>query len=151
TEKVQELRRGLEEKVREKTAELNHEIAEVEAEKVRDDAILASIGEGMVALDADGRVIKINSIARGLLDLTAEQDVIGRNITEVAELHDDTGAVIPASRRPGATTLRTGQKLEETCLVHRTNGVQTRLTMITNPVKLQATTIGAIMTIRDVT
>ncbi|HSX01234.1 MAG TPA: ATP-binding protein [Candidatus Saccharimonas sp.] len=151
TEKVQELRRSMEEKVREKTVELNHQIAEVEAEKVRDDAILASIGEGMIALDASGKIIKVNEIARQLLGWTPDQDQIGRNIAEATQLYDDSGSLIPPGQRPGVATLRNGQKIEETCTVHHANGTKTKLTTITSPVKLQQTTVGAIMTIRDVT
>jgi two-component system nitrogen regulation sensor histidine kinase NtrY len=66
------------------TAQLDASQKDLEGEKSRVQAILASVGAGVVALDAQGHVRLLNDHAESLLDQRAD-DVIDRSVHELAE------------------------------------------------------------------
>lgn len=78
----------------------------VAAEREHLSVTLASIGDGIIATDVDGRVTLVNSVAEGLAECRADE-AMGRPFEEVFALVDEaTGAPIA---HPMATALRTGQ------------------------------------------
>jgi PAS domain S-box-containing protein len=95
------------------------------------DAVLASVHEGMVLLDGNGRIVSVNAAGRRLLGLT--DDAVGRTAAEaglppqVAELIDDLGNLT-----------------DELVLS------QDRVLLISRrPVQVQGETVGAVVTLRD--
>ncbi|MCB0334475.1 MAG: PAS domain-containing protein, partial [Bdellovibrionales bacterium] len=71
-------------------SKLQSEIQDLSNQKMKLDAVLSCMKEGVIALDKDGRIISVNKAALSLLDVT-ESRVRGRLIEEVArnsELHE---------------------------------------------------------------
>ncbi len=150
-DKLQQVYEGLERKVVEKTAQLAQKVQEVEAEKVRDDALLSSIGEGMLAVDADGKIAKINEPAIGMFGLE-KASPLGKGVDELVTFLDEMGKdPVSAEEKPGFLALRFGQKTEETYQVLRSDQSKIVVAVISSPVRLQGQTIGVIMVVRDVT
>ena len=149
-DKLQQVYEGLERKVVEKTAQLAQKVREVEAEKVKDEALLSSIGEGMVAIDADGRVVKVNQPAAATLGVGADK-LNGQKITELVTFHDDQGQAVPPESQPGFLALHHGQKTEEVYQLSRADNPKVAVSVTSSPVRLEGRTIGVIMVIRDVT
>lgn len=150
-DKLQQVYEGLERKVAEKTAQLAQKVQEVEAEKVKDDALLSSIGEGMIAADADGKIVKINQSAIDMFELEADSWV-GHSIGELVAFMQEGGhtAVAPEDR-PGFLALKFGQKTEESYQVAHQDQSKFVVAITSSPVRLQGQTIGVIMVVRDVT
>jgi PAS domain S-box-containing protein len=149
-DKLQQVYEGLERKVAEKTSQLALKVEEVEAEKVKDDALLSSIGEGMVAIDADGRVVKVNQPAALTLGIQ-EATLYGKKITEAVHFLDERGQAVPPETQPGFLALHHGQKTEEVYQVAHADNTKIAVSVTSSPVRLQHRTIGVIMVIRDVT
>lgn len=148
-DRLQQVYEGLEGKVAEKTVQLGQKVNELEAEKVKDEALLSSIGEGMVAIDADGRVIKINGTALSMLGI-AQAAIFGQKIESLVEFRDEQGGAVAAQYLPGSIALNHGQKTEDTFLV-QAKGQSLALTITSSPVRMQHRTVGVIMVMRDVT
>ncbi len=149
-DKLQEMYLGLEAKVKQKTAELAQKVREVETERAKDEAILGSIGEGMIVVDPYGQVVKINRPAMAMLGVT-EQLILGNRITKTIHVGDEQGKPLPDERRPGALALQHGQKTEDLYQIVRPDTMTSLVSIIASPIVLQQTTLGAIMIMRDVT
>jgi PAS domain S-box-containing protein len=149
-DKLQQVYEGLERKVAEKTAQLAQKVEEVEAEKVKDDALLSSIGEGMVAIDADGRVVKVNQPAAITLGIQ-ENTLYGKKITEAVKFLDERGQEVAPEAKPGFLALHHGQKTEEVYQVAHPDNTKIAISVTSSPVRLQHRTMGVIMVVRDVT
>ena len=85
-----------------------HRLAEqaLLAEQERAQVTLASIGDGVVRTDADGRVDYLNPVAEGLTGYTTAE-ARGRPLTEIYQVVDD--ATGQARSNPVARCLREGQ------------------------------------------
>jgi two-component system phosphate regulon sensor histidine kinase PhoR len=67
--------------------QLNDRINTITRQKNESQAILASMVEGVLAIDATGHIVSINKAAASLLDVET-QDVVGRNVEEVVRNSD---------------------------------------------------------------
>lgn len=74
------------------------------------DAILASIGDGIVGTDNEGTIVVMNTVAKTLLGWTAEE-VIGKKIFDIIVIEDKDGAIIPLRERVFMAVLKTGQPI----------------------------------------
>ena len=129
------------------TAKLN-----VEKEKVKDEALLVSIGEGILATDSQGKITIVNRVAERIIGWRAA-DIIGRKATEVVLVMDESGRMVPPEEHAISTTLKTGTTvMSDTMLyVHKVTGKRTPVAVMVNPVILEGKLIGALATFRDVT
>ncbi len=78
----------------------------LEHREAQDRAIISSIGEGLVVMDNDGRIIMINKAFEDLLQFT-EMDVRGRFALDVIRREDDAGNDI-AGRAEAYAKVRAG-------------------------------------------
>ncbi|MFQ5718414.1 MAG: ATP-binding protein [Acidobacteriota bacterium] len=95
--------RRLERQVAARTTELRRSRQEVIEEKERLRAMLLSIADAVVAVDADGRIVLMNSAAEDLLGWTAAEGV-GRPVEEV---------IAPVSRAPEGEEAESGEPILE--------------------------------------
>ena len=63
-------------------------------EKAKNEAILSSIGEGVVVVDQDGKIIFVNKVFERLVGWETKE-MLGRSIIEVIPREDDQGNTIP--------------------------------------------------------
>jgi signal transduction histidine kinase/PAS domain-containing protein len=61
---------------------------EISTQKVRAEAVLSSIACGIVAVDAEGRILSLNSFARNALNLSANE-LIGKNVQKLGSVLAD--------------------------------------------------------------
>lgn len=124
-------------------------------EKRRDDIILQSMGEGLVAVDEKAQIVLLNGVATALLDLPSADDVIGKKLYPFLPLHPDnkkdSKTVLHADKTPIHTTLKTGQPVSDAFGFTKSVGGQITLSVSTNPIIVDDHTVGAIMVLRDVT
>ncbi|MCW2681463.1 MAG: domain S-box, partial [Frankiales bacterium] len=64
------------------------------------ETVLASMSDGLLATDADGRITSANSAALAMLGLGAPAEVVGRRLVEAVDVRDASGAQLadPALR-----------------------------------------------------
>jgi len=119
-------------------------------EKERDETLLESMSEGMVALDKEGRIVLINGIASTLLELPAKQ-AVGTQFTTVVALHDVTDQPVAPQQMPTTITLQGGKQVSGVFARHTSNQQKMLLSIASSPIKLDNTIGGAIVVMRDVT
>lgn len=125
---------------------------DIEVEKARDDALLASIGEGIFAVDVENRFIFINKKAEEILGINSV-DLVGKKKTPSnLPLEYLNGKVVPPSKRPTAIALKTKKSsYNEKYLLGRPDGTKIPISLTVTPVKLDREIIGAIDVFRDIT
>lgn len=123
---------------------------EIEQEKVKDEALLVSIGEGMIALDNNGKVLIINKTAKELLQVN-DRDVLGKSYTEVMTIQDLKGKVVPHTERPLVKALEHADASKGEFIFVRRDGTSLPIMIVATPVILDGRIIGAIGLFRDIT
>lgn len=164
TGKLKESYSGLEQKVQEKTRELAQKVEEIqkvlndleiakgniEQEKVRYEALLASIGDGMIATDQKGHIMIMNHQAELMLGWNADE-IHGRPVAELSPCLDEKGHAFPPDKIPTAIALNTGRKVSATAYYLRKDKSRFPVSITVSPIVLDNSLIGAIEIFRDIT
>lgn len=148
-DRLQQIYKNLEAKVVERTTQLAQQVDEVEKARAKDEAILSSIGEGMIAVNADGTVALINDIAIKMINVD-EKSAIDKQITDLLELTTLTGVPVTEVDSPISLALRTG-RLSDGVFKLRSDKEKRQIAIVSNPIFQDRKIIGAIMILRDVT
>ncbi|MDE2588363.1 MAG: PAS domain S-box protein [Patescibacteria group bacterium] len=90
--------------------DIQEEKEKAEEEKARDDALLDSIGDGMIAADKHNKIILLNEQAEALLGWEKEE-LIGRELADAIGLVYENGEAVPVQQRPAYVALSTGRKV----------------------------------------
>jgi PAS domain S-box-containing protein len=123
--------------------------------KAEDEAILLSIGDGLMATDRTGKITFVNSTFERLLGWN-ESEVTGKTISEVVHITDESGREVPEPERPIMRIL----KGETTAITTTTNRSYRRRDGTLIPVAITAAPIlagplfnivGAVVVFRDIT
>ncbi len=119
--------------------ELHRSAATLAADRNKLSAILSSMVEGVVAVDRDERIVHVNQVAGGLLDLDPEGSV-GRPIWETTRIREVTEIL--------SETLRT----QEIC--HRRaylpGSLDRHLELRASPLRANGDLVGAVLVLHDV-
>jgi PAS domain S-box-containing protein len=139
-------RETLEKKVLERTKDL-------ERVRARNEAMLASIGDGLVVVDKEGKITYINKSFEEMLGLKV-QEVIGRSMVEVVPREDQNGTAVQFKKRI-LTQVLLGKKfvadLTNPFYYIRKDKSRFPVSSIITPVVLDGKIIGAVETFRDIT
>lgn len=120
------------------------------AEKAKADALFASIGEGVIATDEYGKIMKVNEVAEELLDCK-ESDLIGRGIISTLNAYDMRGNKLDPLERPSMKALLEGKPVTESVLYERLSGGRVPVTLTVSPIILDGKPVGIIEVFRDIT
>lgn len=149
--RVREYTLGLESKVAERTKELKARLRREAQAKAKDEALLSSIGEGVIATDEQARIIFTNQQAESMLGWKTGQ-MMGKPMHSVFEMHDQMHRPIPVYRRPISIVLKSGKQVRTSefyCV--RRNGTELPVATTTSPVVLDGEIVGAMIVFRDIT
>ncbi|MEK7575449.1 MAG: ATP-binding protein [Patescibacteria group bacterium] len=144
-QKLKNSHETLEHKVFERTKEL-------EMSRAKEEAILLSIGDGLLVTDEKGNIIIINKTAEKLLGIKSEE-VLGKIFSEEVVLVDEKGVVIPPEKHPvemaltGSVTTASGP----TYYYARKDKTKFPMAIMATPVLLNGKVIGTIKIFRDIT
>ncbi|MEA1933077.1 MAG: ATP-binding protein [Thermodesulfobacteriota bacterium] len=133
---------------REKLEKTNRELArEVNKNKM----ILDAAGEGILGLDAAGRITFINSFGMRLLGLDADEPV-GRSFHELTRHSRHDGNPWPKDKCPVCNFSKNKNLRSGTDQVfHRMDGSKFFVEYVTTPIVVDGKTIGAVVIFRDYT
>lgn len=175
--KLQESYASIEQQVQQKTQELSEKVGDLEmtkkaminvledvqeekikaeGEKARDDALLASIGDGLIATDIHGNILMVNSSAESMLGWTRDE-LIAQSLYNLIPMLDDSGSLVSREKRPANLSLTSGQKIttttnsEDTYYYVRKDKTKFPVIITVTPVKSNAMIIGSIVIFRDAT
>jgi PAS domain S-box-containing protein len=134
-------------------ADLNDEKNKLDEAKAKEEAILASIADGIIALDKSGKIILMNQTAEKMLGYTREES-IGKHWHEILHREDEQGNSIPPSQGAIAAAL-SATKITKTTTTSfyylRKDGTKFPVSRTVSPVVLAGKVIGAINIFRDIT
>lgn len=143
-------RKNTDEMLKRYTQDLERTSRAVEAEVAKDEALLDSIGEAVVAVDGEGRIVVFNQQAQSLLGYTAP-DVLGDYYFNVWNSVNEDQEMIALEKRPLSVTLKTGKKVINTSCYFSSTYRRAFPVMLTSaPVVLEGQIIGAVMVFRDI-
>ena len=91
--RLKEYYADLEKKVAERTKELRKKVKIISASQARDEATLASIGDGLIAVDKNENIFIANDEAVKLLK-TSYKSLIGKKFIEVIKIVDEQGRLV---------------------------------------------------------
>ena len=119
-------------------------------EKLRDEILLESMGEGMIALDEKGHIELINNNALGMLGLSNE--VIGLPVYRAFALYSINGKKpLTTHSRPEMLALHNAKVQSDVFSFHVEGQKPLLLSINASPVVIDSKTTGVIIILRDVT
>jgi len=132
-------------------ARLRDSYRRLAVEKQRDEAILVSMGEGLIAVDENAEVVLMNPVAASMLELGDALNMIGKKFQDQWTLYDNAKAKIPAEQTPLATVLASGERVNDVFGFHAKDSKQVLFNINAAPIVLEGKIVGAIAILRDVT
>ena len=141
----------LDKKYRDQTFKMSGIIDEEKRKEAKDQALLNSIGEGIVVTDKNGNIELINQAAENMVGWKMSE-IVGRKWYEIAPLLDEMGAPIPSEKRATQRVFLEGKTISNAkyYYVRRDKSVFPVATTAA-PVILGGKTIGVIAVFRDIT
>lgn len=117
--------------------------------EAKDKAMLASIGDGVIAVDNERKVVMMNKAAENMLGWK-QDEMIGKEITSLP-LADEKGHILPLDKRPTFKALSENKSVTNTYFFVRKDKTKFPISVIVTPITLNGKTVGAIDTFRDIT
>ncbi len=121
----------------------------IETEKAKDEAMLASIGEGLIAVDNERKILVMNRAAENILGYK-EKEVLGRKITSLP-LADKDGNILPLNKRPTFKAISANKQISNNYFFIKRDKTRIPLAINVTPIKLGGKIIGALDVFRDIT
>ncbi|MFA5997438.1 MAG: PAS domain S-box protein [Candidatus Paceibacterota bacterium] len=132
----------------EELAEANESLANRAA---TDEAIMESLGEGMIAIDRSGNIITSNRASEVMLGWK-KGELIGKEVTGAIPAVNEQGEFIPTEKRQILKTLSSGvASASETINYVKKNDETIPVSAMATPVKINDETVGAVIIFRDIT
>jgi len=117
--------------------------------KAKDEAMLASIGDGLIAVDNDGRVTVANKAATDILGWKREELV--DQILTTLPLEDKAGISIPFEKRPTTMALATRGAVKASYYFVKKDKTRFPIAITATPIMLNGNITGLIEVLRDIT
>lgn len=135
-----------------KQAEQNLKLynARLAEEKAKDEALIASIGDAIIATDATGKIIRVNRAFQTMTGREPEE-VFGHTTAEILRVENDKGHAIPDKERSLHMAFSTGQRVVASHYLVRKDGSKLPATITATPIIYEGEVIGAIEVLHDIT
>jgi len=125
----------------------------LKSERERFEAIISTMGEGLLVLNRDYQIVLINATAERLLE-TSAKDAVGQDAKNIILMFKGKNP-LPDEERPVAMTFKTGQPmftgLEENLYYQNRSGKKFAVAMAATPLREEEGIVGAVVVFRDVT
>ena len=119
-------------------------------EKATKEALLESLGEGMIATNKDGDIIAVNHMAEKMLNIKLA-DVMGENAVDIIEAMDEGGNKIPNEERPITQAAKGASPITRNMIYHRKNDGSFPVNATVTPIIIDGKASGSIVIFRDIT
>ncbi len=122
----------------------------IEKDKAKEEAMLSSIGDGVVATDKNGIIIFFNQAARDMLSW--ENNMMGKKLGEISLLANEKGVHVPLEKHPLHLSLVKRKKII-TSDYHfiRKDNINMAVYISAMPIILKNEIVGAIEVFRNIT
>lgn len=131
--------------------DLNQEKDKLEVATAKNEAIIASIGDGIVVTDKEGKVILLNRAATELLGVS-EEKVLQKNWFEAVQMEDEAGNLIPLEKRPTYLAIQSRAAVSDNGYYLAQHGNHRfPAAVMSTPVLMGDEVTGAVLVFRDIT
>lgn len=120
-------------------------------EKQRDETLLESMSDGLIAIDTTGKIVLANTKAVFLLGLPPRERLLGVAVDSVLKPLTQDDKPLPPDYKPLKTVIETARPMQEVYAFHLGDGRKLLVDTAMSPVVLEGQTSGVIMVLRDVT
>jgi len=153
--KIKKSHKQLEERVEKKTHELAQQLEYTESakkravelledvkyqklnvasEKAKIEAILSSVGNGLIAVDMNGKIMVMNETAEEILGYR-EKNMTGQIWPRQTDIVDEDGNPVPTEKLPTTITLKSGKKcINSSCQLIRKDGSHFDASITSTPI-----------------
>lgn len=121
-------------------------------EKLTDEAMLGSIGDGVIATDEKGNITVINEVACESLGWE-RNEILHQSIVKAVPMVSEDGKIIPLEERPMTKVLTLGKEMvtSQTTYYLRKDKSKLPVYFTVTPIVLGGKTVGTIEVFRDIT
>lgn len=124
-------------------------------EKAQDDAILTSIGDGLIVIDRNQKILMVNKVFETLLGWRSSE-VIGKKIVDIVRKEDENGQVIPLKDRLFYKALNQDAQFMTKSIAPalyyvRKDGSRFPVATTATPITMRGNSIGVVEVLRDIT
>ncbi len=121
-------------------------------ETTTDEAMLASIGDGIIATDNYGKITMVNQVACETLGWK-EKELVGKLLVDTIPMEDETGKILPLDARPMTKVLSQRKKIVTSKTNYYVKKDKTKLPVrfTVTPITLEDKLFGAIEVFHDIT
>jgi len=124
----------------------------IEAERYRLEGILSSVGDGVYGVDSTGKVTFMNPMARHILHLSDENQIIGKSAHNLFHYAGQNSRAIPEEDCVLQKTYESGDKIESWQTVFwNSYGKAVPVECTVLPLKIKNRLEGAVVAFRDIT
>ncbi len=118
-------------------------------ERARAEALFASIGDGVIATDGQGKITRINQVALDILRFK-RSEVMHKRFPDIIQAVYDNGRLIKVIDRPIAKAFLTGKSVSYRTTYKRKDGSLVPVQLTVSPIIFENRPIGAVEVFRDV-
>lgn len=129
---------------------LNQRNKELETVRANADAVLSSIGDGVIVTDENGRILKVNRVALDSLGYK-EKEVIGEWFPHIFVARDMNNKKVDLIDRPINQAFLEGKAINAKLFYERKDGSSFPATITVSPIIMDGKPTGAIEVFRDIT
>lgn len=131
--------------------DLEHEKSSIEKRQANDEAILTSIGDGLMVTDTKMRITLVNKASTDILGFSKEE-LLGKTVGEAFKIYDAKGQPVNIEDTLVSQALKKGKILiSETRFYENKKGEKVPVKATVTPIILDGRMIGAAEAFRDVT
>ena len=122
----------------------------LEQVKAKDEAIISSIGDGLVVADKNGNIVLVNKAFEKILGWK-EGEVRGKLLSKMAPIVNEGGQIMPESERLVSKTLKEHTTTTTTVNYLRKDKTFLPVALTVSPIIVEGNFIGAVEVFRDIT
>lgn len=138
-------------KLQQEIKKVNFQALKLEESKIKDEAILSSIGDGMIVTDKNGKIIIMSSQAEVMLGWRFDE-IKDKDMIDFIPALDKDGILINKNQHPVYLAVSLGHKVTNSSYYYiRRNNTKFPVAITASPVILDGEITGAILVFRDIT
>lgn len=149
-QELEDYTRVLEEKVKERTNELEQYLDVLHKEEAKEKALLESIGDGVIAVDQHKNILYVNQAAEQMLKRKSEE-MIGKPFLEMVPAQNEKGQTIDSHERPFELAMLSGKSISKNYYYLRSDNSTFPVAITVSPIVLNEKLIGVVNSFRDIT
>jgi PAS domain S-box-containing protein len=149
-QELEDYTKVLEEKVKERTSELEQYLDVLHKEEAKEKALLESIGDGVVAVDQHKNILYVNQAAEQMLGRNS-REMTGKPFLEMVPAQNEKGQTIHDHDRPFELAMLSGKSISKNYYYLRADGSAFPVAITASPIVLDAKWIGVVSSFRDIT